>query len=175
MPCEPSHVGILASIADYTRPELIIPRLRGTDPAGIIEELSHKLHAFEIIGDRLSFYHAVLNHDVLTNSALATGISIPHARGAQVRRLAFAVGRTSAPVVWGIKGSRLVDHVFLIAVPATDALEYLALLSNIANFGRRPELLAKLRSAGDAGSIFELLKDIQAPSDGTYLSRLPAK
>jgi mannitol/fructose-specific phosphotransferase system IIA component (Ntr-type) len=177
MSFELSHVEPQASIADYTRPELIIPRLCGADPAGIVEELSHKLHAFEIIGDKLSFYHAVLNHDMLTNSALPTGIAIPHARGAQVRRLALAVGRTSRPVVWGIKGSWLVDHVFLIAVPATDALEYLALLSSIANFGRQTGLLAKLRSAADAGSIFELLKQIQARPglDGISTGRLPAK
>ena len=52
------------------------------------------------------------------------------------------------------------EHVFLIAVPSTDALEHLALLSGIAGFIRRPEMLARLRAAADAREMFELLKEI---------------
>jgi mannitol/fructose-specific phosphotransferase system IIA component (Ntr-type) len=160
MPCEISPAGILLSIADYTRPELIVPRLRGSDPAGIIEELSQRLRAGGIIGDVLSFYQAVVNHEFLSNSALPAGIATPHARSAQVSRLTLAVGRTREPVVWGMKESWPVEYVFLFAVPPTDASNYLSLLSGIASFGRQPEMLAKLHAAADPGCIFELLKEI---------------
>jgi mannitol/fructose-specific phosphotransferase system IIA component (Ntr-type) len=53
-----------------------------------------------------------------------------------------------------------VEFVFLLAVPSTDALEYLSLLSSIAGFGHQPEMLARLRGSADAGNIFELLKRI---------------
>jgi mannitol/fructose-specific phosphotransferase system IIA component (Ntr-type) len=149
MPCEISPAGTLVSIADYTRPELIVPRLRGSDPAGIIEELSQRLRAGGIIGDVLSFYQAVVNHEFLSNSALPAGIATPHARSAQVSRLTLAVGRTREPVVWGMKESWPVEHVFLLAVPPTDASNYLSLLSGIAGFGRRPEMLARLHAAAD--------------------------
>ena len=177
MPCEFAAVGKRVSLADFTRPELIVPRLLGSDPAGIIKELSQRLQAHAEIGEVLSFYHAAFNHDLLTNSALPAGIAIPHARSAQVRRLTLAVGRARRPVVWGLRNSWSVDHVFLIAVPATDAVDYLALLSSIARFGRQPEMLAGLRAAADAGCIFEFLKNVNCGAVGREVqpSALPLK
>jgi mannitol/fructose-specific phosphotransferase system IIA component (Ntr-type) len=150
----------LLSVADYTQPELIIPRLRESDPAGIIEELSQRLRAQEVIGDVLSFYQAVVNHEFLSNSALPAGLATPHARSAQVSRLTLAIGRTREPVVWGLKESSLVEYIFLLAVPSTDGANYLSLLSGIAGFGRRADLLALLYAAADEQSIFEILKGI---------------
>ena len=157
----------MVSLADYTRPELIVPRLRESDPAGIIEELSHRLRAHGIVGDLLSFYHDAINREFLSNSALPVGIATPHARSAQVGRLRLAIGRTSEPVVWGMRGSWTVDCVFLIAVPATDAREYLSLLSGIAAFGHRPEMLQQFRAAADAESVFELLQESRVHPGGS--------
>jgi PTS system fructose-specific IIC component len=165
MPCKVPPVSRRISVADYTRPELIVTRLHESDPAGIIKELSQRLHRHDVIGDVLSFYHAAFNHDLLTNSALPTGIAIPHARSAQVRRLTLAIGRASHPVVWGVKRSWSVDHVFLMAVPATNALDYLSLLSGIARLGDQPEMLAQLRAATDARGVFEILSRINLRSD----------
>ena len=127
--------------------------MREREPAGIIEELSQRLRGNGIVGDVLSFYQAVVNHEFLSNSALPAGIATPHARSAQVSRLTLAVGRADEPVVWGIKESWSVEYVFLIAVPSTEALNHLALLSGIARPGR-PAGKARPapRGGGRAGS-----------------------
>jgi len=164
MPCEISCNDTAVSIAAYTHPELIVSRLRESDPAGIIEELSTRLHEQGIIGDTLSFYDAAINHEFLSNSALPTGIATPHARSTQVRRLTLVIGRASEPLIWGMQESWPVEYVFLLAVPPTDALDYLSLLSGIAGFGRRPGLLARLHAATDEQSIFNLLKEIKVSS-----------
>jgi len=163
MPSEISVAGMQGSIAEYTRPELMIPRLRETDQAGIIKELSHQLHDHGDIGDLLAFYHAAVNHEFLCNSALRTGVAIPHARSPQVSRLTLAVGRTNHPVIWGAKGSWGVTLVFLIAVPATDAMDHLSLLSGIAGLVRQSDLLARLGGTTDAREMFELLTQINLP------------
>jgi mannitol/fructose-specific phosphotransferase system IIA component (Ntr-type) len=159
MPCEILPAGKLVSIADYTRPELIVPQLRERDPAGIIEELSQRLRTNGIVGDMLSFYQAVVNHEFLSSSALPSGIATPHARSAQVSRLTLAIGRAREPVVWGISESWSVEYVFLLAVPSTEAMNHLALLSGIAGLGRQPEMLARLHVAADAQEIIDLLKE----------------
>ena len=160
MSCEAPSVRNQISLADYTRLELIVPRLIESDPAGIIKELSQRLGAQNVIGDVLSFYHAAFNHDRLNNFALPTGIALPHARSPQVARLTLAIGRTQEPVVWGTKTSWPVDYVFLIAVPATNALDYLVLLSCLAGFGSHAEMLAGLRAATDVRDIFDQLQKI---------------
>lgn len=161
MPCEPPAVGSLPSIADYTRPGLIVPSLRETDPAGIIEELSHCLRVHGVLDDVLSFYHTVLNQEFLSNSATSAGIALPHARSPQVRQLTLAIGRAEQPVVWGLRASWSVKYVFLLAVPSTDALNYLSLLSSLARLGRQPEMLDRLRLAAGTQDIFELLQEIR--------------
>jgi mannitol/fructose-specific phosphotransferase system IIA component (Ntr-type) len=159
MPCEISSARALLSVADYTQTELIVPRLREADPAGIIEELSQRLRTNGIVGDMLSFYQAVVNHEFLSSSALPSGIATPHARSAQVSRLTLAIGRAREPVVWGISESWSVEYVFLLAVPSTEAMNHLALLSGIAGLGRQPEMLARLHVAADAQEIIDLLKE----------------
>jgi mannitol/fructose-specific phosphotransferase system IIA component (Ntr-type) len=149
------------SLADYTRPALIVPRLRERDTAGIISELSQALQREGSVPDVLPFYQAALNQESLANSALESGLALPHARLSIVKHLQFAFGRASEPIVWGGKNSWPVQLVFLLAVPATDAAGYLHLLASLARLGQQPEILAQLREADDAKSILALLQQVR--------------
>lgn len=146
------------TLADYTRPGLVVPRLRERDAAGIISELSQVLQRQGLVSDLLPFYHTALNHELLTNSALDCGIAFPHARLSGVKQLQFALGRAPEPVTWGSKGSWPVQLVFLLAVPATDAACYLHLLASLARLGQQPELLAELRAAETAEALLSVLE-----------------
>ena len=115
------NVAAPISLADYTRPALIVPRLRERDTAGIISELSQALQREGCVPDVLPFYQAALNQELLTNSALDCGLAFPHARLGGIKRLQFAFGRTPEPIVWGAKSAWPVQFIFLLAVPATDA------------------------------------------------------
>jgi mannitol/fructose-specific phosphotransferase system IIA component (Ntr-type) len=163
MLCELASARVRGSIADYTRPELMVPRLGESDPPGIIKELSRRLQDQRIIGDLLSFYHAAINHEFLGHSALSLGVALPHVRSPQVARLTLAVGRTPQPVIWGARGSWPVTLVFLLAVPPTDARDHLALLSGIAGLIRQPENLARLTAASGDMEMYDLLKEIRVP------------
>ena len=122
-----TNIAAPVSLADYTRLELVVPLLRERDTAGIISELSHILQHQGGVPDVLPFYQAALNQELLTNSALDTGLALPHARMSGVKQLQFAFGRTPDPVVWCGRSSWPVQLIFLLAVPATDVAGYLAL------------------------------------------------
>jgi PTS system fructose-specific IIC component len=83
----------LLTLADYTRPALIVSQLHERDTAGIIGELSKVLQQEGVVSDVLPFYHAALNHELLSNSALGCGIALPHGRLSGVKQLQFAFGR----------------------------------------------------------------------------------
>jgi mannitol/fructose-specific phosphotransferase system IIA component (Ntr-type) len=155
------NVAAPVSLADYTRPALIVPRLREGDTAGIVSELSQVLHREGAVPDVLPFYQAALNQELLTNSALDCGLAFPHARLSGVKRLQFALGRTLEPIVWGAKSSWPVQLIFLLAVPATDAAGYLQLLASLARLGQQPEVLAQLRAAENAEAILTMLGNIR--------------
>jgi mannitol/fructose-specific phosphotransferase system IIA component (Ntr-type) len=148
-------------LADYTRLELVVPRLRERDTAGIISELSHILQYQGGVPDVLPFYQAALNQELLANSALDSGLAFPHARLSGVKRLQFAFGRTPEPVVWGGRSSWPVQLIFLLAVPATDAAGYLHLLASLARLGQQPEVLSQLRLAGTAEALLAVLQSVK--------------
>ena len=64
-----TNIAAPVSLADYTRLELIVPRLRERDTAGIISELSQVLQRQGGVPDVLPFYQAALNQEMLANSA----------------------------------------------------------------------------------------------------------
>ena len=149
------------TLADYTRPELVVPAVRECDAAGIISELSHLLQRQGCVADVLPLYHTALNQELLSNSAQACGIALPHARLSGVKQLQFAFGRTPQPVTWGPKGSHAVQLIFLLAVPATDAASYLHLLATLARLSQQPERLENLRAAPDVQSLISELERIR--------------
>ena len=150
-----------ANLADYTQPGLIVPRLRERDTAGVVNELSQALQHEGFVPDVLPFYHAALNQELLAGSACECGLAFPHARLSGVKRLHFAFGRTPEPIIWGARGAWPVQLIFLLAVPATDAVSYLQLLASLAKLGQHTELLAELRVADSAEAILAVLEQVR--------------
>ena len=150
-----------ATLANYTQPALVVPRLLERDTAGIIGELARLLQCHGFVPDLLPFYHAALNQELLANSALPCGLAFPHARLSGLKRLQFAFGVAAHPVLWGASGSAPVQLVFLLAVPATDAVNYLHLLASLAKLGQRPELLAQLLQADCPHAVLAVLDQIK--------------
>jgi fructose PTS system EIIBC or EIIC component len=148
------------TLVDYTRPALVVPELRERDPAGIIGELSQALQREGCIPDMLPFYHAALNQELMCSSALPCGIAFPHARLGGIKQVHFALGRTPQPVIWGSKNSLPVQLIFLVAVPATDAAQYLPLLATLAHLGRQQERLTELRSTPTIDGILGVLEKV---------------
>lgn len=155
------HVAAPVSLADYTRPALVMPAMRERDTAGIISELSQVMQREGCVPDVLPFYQAALNQELLANSALESGLAFPHARMSGVKLLQFAFGRVPEPVTWGGKSSWPVQLVFLLAVPATDAAGYLHLLASLARLGRQVERLGQLRRAESADAVFRILQQVR--------------
>jgi mannitol/fructose-specific phosphotransferase system IIA component (Ntr-type) len=162
MPIEtPTNCVAPATLRDYTRAPLVLAQLRLRDTAGIISELSQALQRDGCVPDVLPFYHTALNQELLANSAVECGIALPHARLPGVKRLRFAFGRTPQPIMWGTKSPWPVDLIFLLAVPATDAANYLHLLASLARLGHQKESLSELRAATDANAILAVLERIK--------------
>lgn len=149
------------SLADYTRRALIVPQLRERDTAGIISELTRLLHRQDCVPDFLPFYQAALNQELLADSALDSGMALPHGRLNEAKRVQFALGRTRAPVSWCGNASKPVQLVFLLVVPATDATRYLQVRSSLACLGGQKDLLQKLRVANDSTVILTVLEQIK--------------
>jgi mannitol/fructose-specific phosphotransferase system IIA component (Ntr-type) len=161
MPLDLMTVDTCHSLADFTCPALLIPKLQERDTAGAVKELSQGLHQQGYVPDLLAFYHAALNHEFLVNSATSCGIALPHARLNAISESRFAYGRSSQGIGWGSGISARIEFVFLLAVPATDAAGFLQLLSAIARLGQQESLRDRLRSRQTPEELFDFFQQIK--------------
>lgn len=149
------------TLVNFTNPNLMIPHLRGQDAPSVIQELSRILQREKRIPDLLPFYHAALNREYMVSTDMEAGMAFPHARLPGVRELSFALGRSADPLAWGCKTPPSVRLVFLIAVPATDATQYLPLISGLARLGRDSRLVARLQAATDSSQMLVALQQVE--------------
>jgi mannitol/fructose-specific phosphotransferase system IIA component (Ntr-type) len=148
-------------MADYTDPALMLPLLRSRDATGILSELCSALQCQGRIADLLPFYHSVLSHELLSNTAMSPGLALPHARIKGGRQLSFALGRTAEPLAWF--GGEPVSLVFLFAVPEDDGGAYLGLIASLARLAQDRLRLRRLVDVPEGQAMFEVLQEIPLP------------
>lgn len=148
------------TLADFTAPDLMLPRLRGEEPASAIKELTEVLQAGNRVPDSLPFYQAALNREFMAGTDMEAGMAFPHARIAGLKEVSFALGRSPEPLRWGHQTAGSVRLVFLLAVPATDAAQYLLVISGLARLSRDAGLVARLNEAANAHQMHEVLREV---------------
>lgn len=151
------------TLADYTRPGLIVPQLCGRDAASAIHELSLALQRDGRLTDWLRFYHEALNREYLVSTELEAGLALPHARLAGLAEPIFAFGRSDEPFPWGSREARPVRLVFLVAVPAPATDRYLPLTASLARLAGNGPLVEAIGSAADAAAVIALLQQVTVP------------
>lgn len=128
--------------------------------AGAIQELSNTFPLSDSQWDAKMLNQAALDREQQMTTAMDFGIAFPHVRSTACIRLQFALGRARAPFPWGQPGSLDVQFVFLNAVPSSNTLSYLKLLSAMARLGKEPALFEQFKAAAGAKEIMELLAKI---------------
>ena len=166
------HPSARICLADYTRAELILPRLQREDVAGVVQELCRVLKKADQIVDSLPFYHAAMVREYLVSTVAGPGIAFPHARVHGLSQACFALGRSSEPIRWGSSEWSPVRLVFLSAVPATDAADYLCLLSGLTRLSKEQTLVEQLHNATTAEEMLAVLRQVKVREMGSRLSNL---
>ena len=85
-----------------------------------------------------------------------------------IKRLCFAFGRASLPVVWNAKDSRPVQLIFLLAVPPAETGCYLPLLAALARLGQDSTVIAELVDSADAAEILAVFKRIRLSEQASF-------
>ena len=154
------------TLADFTRPGLIIPHLVSQDAPSAIHELSLALQREGCVPDWLPFYHEALNREFLLSTDMEAGVAFPHARLPGLRELAFAFGRSDAAFTWGQGVSHPVRMVFLLAVPSAAADQYLPLVSGLARLSGNHSLLDTINGAADNAALMAIFRQVLLPVSG---------
>lgn len=148
------------TLADFTSPGLVVPRLCGRDAAAVIQELGQALWRGQRIPDLPQFCRAVLQRESQASTVMEAGMAFPHARLPDLEDISYAFGRSDAPLRWGADAAGSGRLVFLLAVPANDSTQYLRLISGLARLAKARPLVEKLHAAPEASQIMEVLRQV---------------
>lgn len=149
------------TLANFTSPGLIIPRLHGRDATTVIQELAAAMQQEGRVPDGESLCRAALSRECQGGTDMEDGMAFPHARLAGLKELSFALGRSDKLLDWGTENVRPVRLVFLLAVPAMDYAQYLRLISGLARLSKDGPLVKQLHAAQDASQVIELLRQVE--------------
>ena len=151
----------LCTLADYTKPEFIIPQLTTRTTTSVMQELTTALRREDgSVPDQLSSSTAALIRELLTSTALDFGAVFPQVRVAALSRPRFALGRAGEPLPWLAPAFRPIDLVFLILDPLKAEVGSRQLVSTLQNLGKNCLRLDDLRRAATTEEMLAVLAQI---------------
>ncbi|MFC7450105.1 PTS fructose transporter subunit IIABC [Rhodococcus daqingensis] len=130
----------------------------GADTGAVIESLATLLADAGRATGAATLRDAALAREAQSATGLPGGIAIPHCRSAAVTTASLGFARLDPKVDFGAPDGPA-DLVFLIAAPEGAGAEHMKLLSGLARALVRPEFVASLRAAPDAGAVVTLVHE----------------
>lgn len=107
---------------------------------------------------------ALLEREALGSTGLGSGVAVPHARLAELDRVAAVFVRLDTPVAYGAVDDRPVDLLFALFAPPSDGAGHLRALAAVSRALRAPELREQLRQARTPDAIRALFVRDSAPA-----------
>lgn len=146
-----------ASLADFTNPDLIVPRLHGMDAASVIRELGAVFPPALFSAGGPPFFEAALDREYLCSTATEPGWALPHVVVKGLAQPRFAFGRTVTPIHWVDDKLHRVQMIFLLAVPESEIKVYMNVICALGRLSREPQLVERLLTADSSVKIHDVL------------------
>ena len=139
--------------------DLVLPRLKARDRAGVLRELSATLEARHAPALDGSLLDKLLKREELGTTAIGKGVAVPHCRAKGLKSPALLLGLSPDGVAFEAVDGKPSHVFFLLVSPEDNPGAGLRLLAAIAGLTRRSRSLASrlLRAPSTAG-VLEALR-----------------
>ncbi len=147
-----------AILPDMIRPEFIDPALPAKTRASVLREMVRLAERTERVWDSEDLLSGLKAREELCSTGLPGGLAILHTRQAEAflfESLFLVLGRTVQQIPFGAPDGAPTDLFFLIACP--DERLHLHALARLCMMAQKTELLANLRAAPDAATMYDFL------------------
>ena len=145
------------NIADILSPDRIAFGANLASKKAVLEELARLMSLADARLTAEAVFDSLLARERLGSTALGSGIAIPHGRLNYQDHTFGAFLRLKKGVDYDAVDNQPVDLFFALSVPTRTTDEHLEMLATLARAFSDETLLAKLRSAGSATTIYDLL------------------
>jgi nitrogen PTS system EIIA component len=132
--------------------------LKGTTKDEVLNELIGLLQLDDKSEGML--FKMLKRRENLGSTGIGRGIAIPHCRSLVVNKLRVAFGRKVGGVDFKAMDDKPVHFLFLIVAPPLEVSnQYLPVLGKIAQFGKEPDVIEKLKSLQTPEDFMSLLAE----------------
>lgn len=157
------------TLAHFTEPRLLVPRLLSERQEDVIFELAKRLQCAERILNAGRFTQALMAAESLPVAVLDS-IAFPHLRGGAVKKLSLAIGLSQPGIRWGRGRSPIVHMVALFTVPLSEEQTYLSLVVAFSSFIKDESAFSELRQCVRCEAMSSVLERVHV----MHLERHPA-
>ena len=112
-----------------------------------------------VITNGTAYYKAVCERE---RAGGTTGLAIPHACNAGVASLGLAALTLTRGLDWGAADGKLVDMIFMVAVPPDRQSDHMLILARLVNLLSDHRLTEKLRMADTREAFIRILNQTEA-------------
>lgn len=144
-------------IVDLLSPARVIADARITSKKRLLETLATLLDERATPATERAIFESLVRRERLGSTGLAHGVAIPHGRSPDVTRAVGAFVRLAEPLDFDALDQQRVDLVFGLVVPEHFSGQHLMFLARLADLFSDAAITARLRSAGTATEIYDLL------------------
>jgi PTS system nitrogen regulatory IIA component len=145
-------------LSDIIDPKAIASGVKAQNKKQLLQDLAQGLASQTAVDSRIIF-ETLLQREKLGSTGLGQGIAIPHGRLPSINRVYGYFARLSSPVDFDSVDGEPVDLVFALVSPGHAGADHLTALARISRVLRDGAMLAKLRGATGADSLYALLTD----------------
>jgi PTS system nitrogen regulatory IIA component len=143
-------------LGDLLKPEAVLPSLHTQSKKQMLQEICATAARLSEVPER-EIFDTVLQRERLGSTGVGNGVAIPHGKLRALDRLIGVFARLQRPIDFNALDDQPVDLVFLLLAPEAAGADHLKALARIARVLREPAVQQRLRVAGDAAALYEIL------------------
>lgn len=150
-------------VSDLLNRDSVLLQAEIADAADALGMLVELQESNGVITNGTAYYKAVCERESAGGSTgIGDGIALPHACNAGVAAPGIAALSLARGVEWGAPDGRLVDLIFMIAVPPNQQSEHLLILARLVNLLSESSLVRDLHKAETRENFIALLARAEA-------------
>jgi len=145
-------------LADLITPDRIVD-LKSTSKDEVLKELVNVLANAAEVGDKESFYRAILDRESILSTGIGLGIAVPHAKIASVKTLVAALGKTKKDVNYGALDDQPVHIVVMIGANDSQQADYIRALARVTLLLKNEKIRQAIVEAETPAKVYDILKE----------------
>lgn len=143
--------------AALTRPDLIFPRLDGSDRVSVLREIAARLAASGIVADGDDLYHLLEEREALGSTGIGSGVAVPHCKVKGLDRVIMAVGLVAEPIAFDSADGEPVRLFFVLLSPLHQPAAHLQSLAAVSRWVQGSGHLDSILACRDEDEILAAL------------------